>query len=344
MVVPEGKFIQEKLDVLRLKQNPVGNGLEGSKEAFNPSVLPGAMQSGLLMANTQQPEAEVEKTRSENRFVVRSDRFGFSKRFDCQNQDFKKGDGCLVSQSFKAQAFSGSMIDDAKNVSSLLGRVRDTREIHCPDQISRNRFRNPAFPRFTDSQDISHVSAQDACNKSLADGDAFFGCETPVENVRHCTAPRVVRMRLDLDKLPLNPCRLRPTLQRRGFCFFNKGYPTSPNMSCKRQLSVKESGKEQEKQKENYRAHGLERYLLDGNFPATFPSLNSDFREGNQGRVRGGVLANNRKDLKSGYSVRFFGFSASRSPLKLKALLKKGAFFVFVLIFYFYQLKIRIFN
>lgn len=123
LVVPEGKFIQRKLDVLRLKQNSVGNELKGSKEAFNPSVLPGAMQSGLLMANAQQPKANVEKTRSENRFVVRSDRFGFSISFDCQNQDSKKTAGSLVSQSFKAQAFSGSMIDDAKNVSSLLGGV-----------------------------------------------------------------------------------------------------------------------------------------------------------------------------------------------------------------------------
>ena len=39
MVVPEGKFIQGKLEVLRFKQNPVGNKLEGSKEAFNPTVL-----------------------------------------------------------------------------------------------------------------------------------------------------------------------------------------------------------------------------------------------------------------------------------------------------------------
>lgn len=175
MVVPEGKFVQRKLDVLRLKQNSVGNGLEGSKEAFNPSILPRAMQGSLLMANTQQPKAEVEKTRSENSFVVRSDRFGFSISFDCQNQDSKKTDGSLVPQSFKAQAFSGSMINDAKNVSSLLGCVRDTREIHCPDQISWNRFRNAAFPSHTDLQNISHVSAQDACDKRLAESDTLFG-------------------------------------------------------------------------------------------------------------------------------------------------------------------------
>ncbi len=39
MVVPEGKFIQGNLDVLRIKPNPVGNGFEGSKEAFNSSIF-----------------------------------------------------------------------------------------------------------------------------------------------------------------------------------------------------------------------------------------------------------------------------------------------------------------
>lgn len=314
MVVPEGKFIQGKLDVLRLKQNPVGNGLEGSKEAFNPSVLPRAMQGSLLMADAQQPEAEVEKTRCENRFVVRSDRFGFPISFDCKNQCFEQCDGGLVPQSLETQTFAGPMIDDAKNVTSFLGGIRDAREIHCPDQISRNRFRYPAFPRFTDFQDISHVSAQDARDKSLANGDAFLGSEAPVENVRHSPAPRFIRMRLDFDKLPMNPQRLRTALHRRGFRLVNKGYPTPPSMSFMRQQPVKIASQENKKQNEKYRNHGLAKYSLYGNFSAIFPSLNSDFREGNQDRVREGILANSRKGLKTGYSVRFFGFGASRSP------------------------------
>ena len=39
MVVPEGKFIQGELEVLRFKQNPVGNGLESSEKPFNTSIF-----------------------------------------------------------------------------------------------------------------------------------------------------------------------------------------------------------------------------------------------------------------------------------------------------------------
>lgn len=70
MVVPEGKFIQGELDVSRLKQNPVRNKLEGSKEAFNPSIFPRTMQHCELMANSEQPKAEVENAKSENSFIV----------------------------------------------------------------------------------------------------------------------------------------------------------------------------------------------------------------------------------------------------------------------------------
>lgn len=271
MVVPEGKFVQGNLKAIRFEQNSVSKGLEGSKEAFNPAIHPWAMQIGALVTNAQEPKAEVEKSGCKYRFVVRPDRFRFSIRFNYQNQYLEQGDGCLIPQSAEAQAFSGSMVNEAKDVSSLFGRVCDTREIHCPDQISRNRFWNSPLPRFSDFQDISHVSAQYARNKSLADGNALLGSEAPVENVRHSPAPRFVRVCLDLNKLPTNPRGFGSTLHRREFLFFNKGYPTPPIPPFTRQLFVKESGKEQKKQKEYYRTHGQVKYSLYGNFLQHFP-------------------------------------------------------------------------
>ena len=53
--------------------------------------------------------------------VIRSDSLGFPIIFDCKNQCFEQCDGGLISQSFEAQAFSSSMINDAKDVASFLG-------------------------------------------------------------------------------------------------------------------------------------------------------------------------------------------------------------------------------
>lgn len=86
--------------------------------------------------------------------VICSDRLGFSISINSLDKDFEQGNRRLISQSFKAQAFSSSMINDAKDVTSFLGRVCDTREIHCPHQILGNRFWNAAFPLMAEVYDF----------------------------------------------------------------------------------------------------------------------------------------------------------------------------------------------
>ena len=194
MVVPEGKFIQGKLDVSRLKQNPVRNKLEGSKEAFNPSIFPRTMQHCALMANSEQPKAKVEESGCENSFIVRSDRLGFSISINSLDKDFEQGNRRLISQSFKAQAFSSSMINDAKDVASFLGRICDTREIHCPHQILGDRFWKAAFPLMAEVYDFGGMVMQNTSDIGFSDGDSLFGSEAPVKDVGYCPAAGFVGM------------------------------------------------------------------------------------------------------------------------------------------------------
>ena len=71
-------------------------GLEGAKETFDPTILPGAMLLGRLVTDAQQPQAEPEQTAGEDRFIIGADDLRLAKVFDGFQQTAEQRDGRLV--------------------------------------------------------------------------------------------------------------------------------------------------------------------------------------------------------------------------------------------------------
>lgn len=115
-VVPEPEWHQRRVELVTIDDAPpIEPGLERAEEAFDATVLPGAVPFGGLMTDAEPGQREAEQPALEDRLVVGTDRPGFAVALDGVEQHTQEGDRSLVLQDLQAQAPARAVIEQAED-------------------------------------------------------------------------------------------------------------------------------------------------------------------------------------------------------------------------------------
>lgn len=105
MVIPPAKGDQLFIQLHAIVNHDLLDlGLESTKEALDPTILPGAMYLGGLVVDTQQPQAKPEWATGEDRFIIGADDLWLAKVFDGIQQAAEQVMDALLGRRFRVTA------------------------------------------------------------------------------------------------------------------------------------------------------------------------------------------------------------------------------------------------
>ncbi len=188
MVIPPAKGDQLFIQLHAIiNQDQPDMRLEGTKEALDPTILPGAMFLGGLVTDAQQPQAEPEQSTGEDRFIIGADNLWLAKLLDHLPQAAEQRDGRLVGQTLQGNCQAGMMFANTEDSVLMLVTISHLRHVDAPVFSFRCLIGGAAFDLALQYADLVLVFLDSLRHKTLANVFALVGKEA-IEGQRQSPA------------------------------------------------------------------------------------------------------------------------------------------------------------
>ena len=192
------------LDVV-LQEQP----FDGSDEAFDAAVLPGASGIAELQTNPYVPQGQAKRLRCEDRFVVGAQESWAAVVTTGRGEMVPNRQRRLFRHLMHAQTGAAGMVHDGHDDMLPTDSIRFHQQIHAPNQVAGNRARHAMFQCPPHTQDGVVLSSDRVRDVGLADGHVAAFDETPVEAVDNRPTSRLRHEGFEADEFVSDPARFR---------------------------------------------------------------------------------------------------------------------------------------
>lgn len=209
-VVPMAEVDQQCIDSAPVPQaQPLEHAFQGSEQALNAPVLPGAVNVTALMGNAQPLQTPREHPSGEAGFVVRAHKSRPSPLRDGQTQVSQQRPAAFVRKPSKPHSQPAAVIDDAQDGVNLAVHIGSPGHVQTPAMVDGSRFGRSTANGLARLSHRQHVLPQHPVHVGLADSHLAMR-EHAVEGQRDEPATSLRQMSLQQHQLAQHPGRFVP--------------------------------------------------------------------------------------------------------------------------------------